>query len=55
MAVKLIVEREREIQSFEANSFFKVVAQFLTNEKKNLTAELTKQLKNDPFQERPMK
>ncbi len=47
MAVKLIVEREREIQSFEANSFFKVVAQFLTNEKKNLTAELTKQLKNE--------
>lgn len=47
VAVKLIVEREREIQSFEANSFFKVVAQFLTNEKKNLTAELTKQLKNE--------
>ena len=47
MAVKLIVEREREIQAFEAHSFFKVVAQFLTNEKKNLTAELSKQLKNE--------
>ena len=47
VAVKLIVEREREIQAFEANSFFKVVAQFLTNEKKNLTAELSKQLKNE--------
>lgn len=47
MAVKLIVEREREIQAFEADSFFKVVAQFLTNEKKNLTAELSKQLKNE--------
>ena len=47
MAVKLIVEREREIQSFEANSFFKVVAQFLTSEKKNLAAELSKQLKNE--------
>ena len=47
VAVKLIVEREREIQSFEANSFFKVVAQFLTSEKKNLAAELSKQLKNE--------
>ena len=47
VAVKLIVEREREIQAFEADSFFKVVAQFLTNEKKNLTAELSKQLKNE--------
>ena len=47
VAVKLIVEREREIQAFEAHSFFKVVAQFLTNEKKNLTAELSKQLKNE--------
>ncbi len=47
VAVKLIVEREREIQAFEANSFFKVVGQFLTNEKKNLIAELNKQLKNE--------
>ncbi len=47
MAVKLIVEREREIQAFEANSFFKVVGQFLTHEKKNLTAELSKQIKNE--------
>ncbi len=47
MAVKLIVEREREIQAFEAASFFKVVGQFLTYEKKNLTAELSKQLKNE--------
>lgn len=47
VAVKLIVEREREIQAFEADSFFKVVAQFLTSEKKNLTAELSKQLKNE--------
>lgn len=47
VAVKLIVEREREIQAFESASFFKVVGTFLNKEKKSLTAELSKQLKNE--------
>ena len=47
VAVKLIVEREREIQAFEANSFFKVVGTFLSQEQKTFTAELNKQLKSE--------
>lgn len=47
VAVKLIVEREREIQDFESASFFKVTGKFLTAEKKNLEAELSKQLKSE--------
>ena len=46
VAVRLIVEREREIISFESESFFKVIAQFtITDEKgveKTLKAELPK-------------
>ena len=45
--IKLIVEREREIQDFESASFFKVTGKFLTAEKKNLEAELSKQLKSE--------
>lgn len=47
MAVKLIVEREREIQAFESASFFKVVGHFLNIEKKGFNAELNKQLKSE--------
>ena len=47
VAVKLIVEREREIQAFESASFFKVVWNFLNTEKKNFSAELNKQLKSE--------
>lgn len=47
VAVKLIVEREREIQTFESASFFKIVGTFLNTEKKSFTAELNKQLKSE--------
>lgn len=47
VAVKLIVEREREIQAFEAASFFKVVGTFLSQEQKSFSAELNKQLKSE--------
>lgn len=47
VAVKLIVEREREIQAFEAASFFKVVGTFLSQKQKSFSAELNKQLKSE--------
>lgn len=47
VAVKLIVEREREIQAFEAASFFKVVGNFLNSKKEAFSAELNKQLKSE--------
>jgi len=44
VAVKLIVEREREINHFQSTSNFKVVGQFQSekNKKNELTAELSK-------------
>lgn len=45
VAVRLIVEREREIQKFESEGFFKVVANFVGDAKKPFDAELNKQLK----------
>ena len=45
--MKLVVEREREIQDFESASFFKVTGKFLTPENKALDAELSKQLKSE--------
>lgn len=47
VAVRLIVEREREIKDFAAESSFKVTAVFLTPEKAELPAELTNKLKNE--------
>ena len=47
VAVKLIVEREREIQAFESASFFKVSWDFLNKENKSFSAELNKQLKSE--------
>lgn len=41
VAVRLIVEREREIKDFAAQSSFKVTATFLTPEKAEMPAELT--------------
>ncbi|HLV23482.1 MAG TPA: type I DNA topoisomerase [Moheibacter sp.] len=43
VAVRLIVEREKEIQSFKPLSTFKFTAQFLTQENKGLKAILTKE------------
>lgn len=40
VAVRLIVEREREIKDFESNSQFKVTAIFLTKGKNEMPAEL---------------
>jgi DNA topoisomerase-1 len=45
VAVRLIVEREREIQKFEENGFFKVVGTFIGDAKKPFEAELDKSLK----------
>lgn len=42
VAVRLIVEREREIQNFESKSYFRVVAEFSNKEGKTFKAELNK-------------
>lgn len=42
VSVRLIVEREREIQNFEAQSTFKVVGNFIVDGNVNLKAELPK-------------
>lgn len=47
MAVRLIVEREREIQAFESAGFFKVVGTFVGDAQKPFDAELNKQLKHE--------
>ena len=46
MAVKLLVEREREIQKFESESFFKVIGDFIGDAKKDFKAELSKDPKD---------
>jgi DNA topoisomerase-1 len=46
VAVKLVVEREREINEFDAKSEFKVIGEFKTQEGKILTAENTQKPKN---------
>ncbi len=46
VAVRLIVEREKEIQGFVPVSSFRFTAQFLTKENKGLKAILTKEFKN---------
>ncbi|MCX6823506.1 MAG: type I DNA topoisomerase [candidate division SR1 bacterium] len=46
VAVRLIVEREREIQKFESASFFKVIGNFVGDAKKEFKAELNKDLIN---------
>lgn len=45
VAVRLIVEREKEIKNFEPQSSFKFMAQFLTGAKKSLKAVLTREFK----------
>lgn len=40
VAVKLLVEREREVQGFMSTSEYKVKGQFLTKEKALLEAEM---------------
>lgn len=47
VAVRLIVEREREIQSFKSTSAFKVAALFLVGDKAILKAELENRFKTE--------
>ena len=47
VAVRLIVEREREIQSFNSTSAFKVSAIFIVAGKTNLKAELDQRFKTE--------
>ena len=47
VTVRLIVEREREIQEFKFSSSFKVNAEFLVNNKSVLRAELSKRYKTE--------
>ncbi len=44
VAVRMIVDREREIEKFVPESFFKIVARFPLENDKNLIAELPKKL-----------
>mgnify|MGYP006186326713 FL=1 len=44
VAVRLIVEREREVEAFDAKSSYKIVALFLVNGAKILQAELPKNM-----------
>lgn len=46
VAVKLLVEREREIMNFESESYFKVTGVFDSNSRKEFKAELNQRLKN---------
>jgi DNA topoisomerase-1 len=46
VAVRLIVEREREIEKHQSQSFFRVIGTF-SSTKGNLKAELSRQLKNE--------
>ena len=46
VAVRLIVEREREIQKFESENFFKVIGNFIGDARKEFKAELNKDLEN---------
>jgi len=48
VAVRLIVEREREVESFDAQSSFKVVALFQVEKGKILKAELPKNFETEP-------
>ncbi|MCG8411229.1 MAG: type I DNA topoisomerase [Bacteroidales bacterium] len=56
VAVKLLVEREREIMKFKSESYFKINATFNTSQNKELKAELSSRLNSlketDEFVER---
>jgi DNA topoisomerase-1 len=47
VAVRMVVEREREIEQFETQSFFKVNAEFLVDDNKVLKAELSERLSSE--------
>jgi len=47
VAVRLVVEREREIEAFQAESSFRVQAKFILDDGKELTAELPSRFKSE--------
>ncbi|OHC02412.1 MAG: DNA topoisomerase I [Planctomycetes bacterium RIFCSPLOWO2_12_FULL_40_19] len=47
VAVRMVVEREREIEQFDCQSFFKVSAEFLVNTNKVLKAELSERFSSE--------
>lgn len=47
VAVRVIAEREREIQWFESKSNYKVTAEFTTDKKQTIKAELSKKFKTE--------
>ena len=47
VAVRLVVEREREIEKFKGNSFFKITALFNINNTQKLKAEFGKKIENE--------
>jgi DNA topoisomerase-1 len=47
VAVKLVVEREREIEKFEIESFYRISAYFIVEGNVTLKADLQKRLKNE--------
>lgn len=47
VAVRLLVEREREIMNFKSKSSFKVTGNFLTDAKQEIKAELAKKLEKE--------
>ncbi|WP_096895133.1 type I DNA topoisomerase [Candidatus Scalindua japonica] len=47
VAVRMVVEREREIEQFESKSFFKVSAEFLVEGDKVLKAELSERFSSE--------
>ena len=44
VAVRLVAEREKEIKAFVSEPYYRVVAQFVTNQNAELTADLNKHL-----------
>ena len=47
VAVRMVVEREREIEQFDCQSFFKVSAEFLVGDNKILKAELSERFSSE--------
>ena len=47
VAVRIVVEREREIEQFDSQPFFKVSAEFLVGDNKILKAELPERFSSE--------
>jgi DNA topoisomerase-1 len=55
VAVRLVVDREREIEAFQQEFSFRIIAEFVTNDGKKLTAELKTRFKTDEEAEKFLK